>query len=177
MTGVSLSWLAATVVALFLLVRVTPSGIKKALKEVISIEVFWGGAFLTCLLALVSLALWNWQDGLSLLFGSYYSLFTSLWQGLVSAVFGAFLWVLLSLWFFDKKNKTFIFMMLGYILLMVGLNYVPDLKLYALSHWNILGIDDEALELIASIFLGMAVAGLVMGYAWQKCRLRNAAKS
>jgi len=68
-------------------------------------------------------------------------------------------------------------MMLGYILLMVGLNYVPDLKLYALSHWNILGIDDEALELIASILLGMAVAGLVMGYAWQKCRLRNAAKS
>ncbi|WP_213942288.1 hypothetical protein [Pseudomonas sp. dw_612] len=164
MTSISLTWLLITTFSLFALVGLSPSGPKAALKQVVSTEVYWSGAFLSLTLALTSIVLWIFREPLSVLFGSSYETFTTNWQSLVSTVFGAFLWILISLWLTTKPRAHWLALSLLYVILMTGLNYAPVIQPKILKLSYILGSEDEALSLVAAILLGISIIILTVNY-------------
>jgi hypothetical protein len=179
MTGVSFTWLLITTFALFSLIVCAPSGAKSALSEVISKELYWSGAYLSLTSALFSILMWIWQIPLEEIFGSVFeNFFNVVLPAFVSTIFGAFLWILLSLGFQKRLSIIWVLLSLGYCLLMVGLNYLPVVQAAVLKFSHIAGSRDEALDLVASLLLTIALVTLSYLYIKnRKCLTSGSSRS
>ncbi|MBA1276158.1 MULTISPECIES: hypothetical protein [Pseudomonadaceae] len=171
MTGVSITWLLVTTIALFSLAVCAPSGTKNAINSAISKELYWAGAYLSLTSALLSILLWIWQIPLGAVFGvAFESFFNEILPTFISTIFGAFLWILLSLAIQEKSKIGFTLLSLGYCLLMTGLNYMPFLQATVYEFCPLAGSRDEAVDIVASIFLSATIA--VLSYLYKKYRNR-----
>ncbi|MUJ20612.1 hypothetical protein [Aliivibrio fischeri] len=119
-TGVSFTWLFIMLVALFMLAVLSPSGAKIALKEVVSEELFWSGSYLSLSLSLLSVVLYLLQD---YLLGTVKYIYDLL-PYVVSSIFGALFWILISLIYLKPGKAPWILITFGYLLLLLGLEYL-----------------------------------------------------
>lgn len=174
MTGISITWILLTTLALILLVACAPSGSRKALHEVVSMELYWAGAFLTLVLALSSILIWIWRIELHELFGQPYNWFSqNIWPSFVSTIFGAFLWILLSLGTRRRLRLFPLLLSLAYVVLMAGINYLAELQCLIAGISPLVASEDEALKIVSSLLLAPAIGVLVYLYATKQRHLTN----
>ena len=134
MLGISLMWVLSTVAALLALSACAPAGPKAAFKAAVSEQFYWSGAFLTLVCCMISVIFWYWRQDIQALVGEQLSiLYRELWTAFVSAIFGAFLWVLVALLVTRRFNWKWFLVTGLYLLLVLGINSVPAIKILALG--------------------------------------------
>ena len=165
-------WMLSTVAALFALSACAPAGPKAAFKAAVSEQFYWSSAFLTIVCCMISLIVWYWRQDLQALVGEQISFVSQeFWTAFVSAVFGAFLWVLVALFVARRFNWKWFLVTGLYLLLVLGINYVPAMKVPALRVSPILGSEDVAITLVATIVLVGGLIALIHTYFVFKERL------
>lgn len=172
MLGISLIWVLATTAALVAISACAPAGPKAAFKEAVSEQFYWSGAFLTLVCCMFSLLLWYWRLELQALIGEHYSIFYGeIWTAFVSAVFGGFLWVLVALAATGRFNLKWMLVTGLFLSMILLVNYVPAMKTLAISFSPILGSEDVAINLVATIVLGTFLIAFIYAYFVFKERL------
>ncbi|MGO1298025.1 MAG: hypothetical protein ACTMIA_12065 [Vibrio sp.] len=156
------------ILSLFIILLVSPAGVKKASEQVISAQVAYGGGYLAvCFLLLNTIAyIWLFNDSSMTL--SVNKHFLNLWAGLVSSTFGAVYWIFLCLFFVRKvQTKAGWASLFLWPIFMFYQNYLPELYALVTSDSEILKPRDSKTDMIATSLASIAI--LVLSYLyWTK---------
>lgn len=175
MIGFSIETCVGMILALLLILIVSPAGIKKTSEQVISAQVAYGGGYLAITLGFSNVIVYTWLYPNGVLYSGWFSeLFISFWSALISSLIGAVYWVFLCL-FFVKNIRSVVggLVLILWPVFMWFQNYLPTWYGIGVSHTELFSLREPITDWlttgIAIFFLtGFSYAYWVNRYRWVK---------
>lgn len=172
MIGFSIETCLGMIVALFLILIVSPAGINKTSEQVISAQVAYGGGYLALSLGLLNVVVYTWlyPDGV-LYSGWAPEAFISLWSAIISSLIGAVYWVFLCLYFVRKiKNTAGKVSLVLWPVFMCFQNYLPTFYGIGVSQTELTALKEPVTDWIATGLIALVVVGFSYAYWTNKYR-------
>jgi hypothetical protein len=158
--------------ALLLILIVSPAGIKKTSEQVISAQVAYGGGYLALVLGFSNVIVYTWLYPNGVLYPGWLpELFIGLWSALISSLIGAVYWVFFCLYFVRKiKNKFGRLVLILWPVFMWFQNYLPSLYGIGVTHTELLSLSEPITDWITTGISVFFIAGFSYAYWANKYR-------
>jgi hypothetical protein len=165
MIGFSWETCIGLIASLFMLLLASPAGIRKTSEQVISIQAFYGGSFLTLCLSLVNIIIYIWVFPNGEATQNFSISALSVWGSILSCSFGAIYWVAICLFFIRGiRTKAGVLILLAWPILMFFNNYLPNIY-HATSDWSpAMSIWDSTTNWIATGLITSVLSALIYAY-------------
>lgn len=172
MIGFSIETCLGMIFALFLILVVSPAGIKKTSEQVISAQVVYGGGYLALALGLSNIIVYTWLYPSGVLYsGLLPELFIGLWSALISSLIGAVYWVFLCLYFVRKIKSTFgKISLILWPFFMLFQNYLPTFYGIGVNQTEIVALREPITDWISTALIGITILTLTFLYFTNKYR-------
>lgn len=167
------SWQACIglIVSLFVILLVSPAGLRKTAEQVISVQVAWGSGYVTLCLCLLNFVMYIWLFNNGAVVSEAAQSLLNTWGAVVSSTFGAVYWVVLCLFFGRKiKTKSGILMLVLWPALILLQNYLPNLHLASAQYLNSFQPIESILNWISTALIAAAISVLSYFYWRNKHR-------
>nr|WP_321239356.1 hypothetical protein [uncultured Tolumonas sp.] len=172
MIGFSLETCIGMMLSLFLILIVSPAGIKKTSEQVISAQVAYGGGYLALSLGLLNIVVYTWLYPNGVLYaGRLPEIFINFWSAVISSLVGAVYWVFLCLYFVRKiKNTAGKISLILWPVFMLFQNYLPTLYGVGVHQTELLALKEPITDWISTGLIIFFVVGFSYAYWTNKYR-------
>ncbi|MCG6373314.1 hypothetical protein K6U27_11620 [Vibrio fluvialis] len=172
MIGFSIETCIGMILALFLILIVSPAGIKKTSEQVISAQVAYGGGYLALSLGLLNVVVYTWLYPNGVLYSGWvFETFMNFWSAIISSLIGAVYWVFLCLYVVRGiKNTAGKVSLAFWPLFMFFQNYLPKFYGIGVSQTELIALREPVTDWIATGLIAFVVVGFSYAYWANKYR-------
>lgn len=172
MIGFSLETCIGMMLALFLILIVSPAGIKKTSEQIISAQVAYGGSYLALSLGLLNVVVYAWLYPNGVLYSGWLpKFFINFWSAVISSLVGAVYWVFLCLYFVRKiKNTPGKLSLILWPMFMLFQNHLPALYGIGINQTELLALKEPITDWISTGLITFFVIGFSYLYWTNKYR-------
>ncbi|ELA9085431.1 hypothetical protein RQV66_001236 [Vibrio alginolyticus] len=164
MVGFSFETCAGLILSLFIILFISPAGLKKTTDQVISAQVYYGSTYLALSFSLCNVLAFIWLFNNGVVYPSA-NVPMNIWAAIVSSTFGALYWTHICLFFIKKKRTISGWVnLLLWPVLMFFLNYLPETYRCIVNSFEILSLSSKVIDLVLTAVIIVILIVLNFGY-------------